>query len=279
MTEKFDIRDWENPLLREAYDQKNYCCIDTGADSNICYIFFSSNGLYYPDTEAVFRTQILEKNRYEWKWVVKNSRIPNVAGRIIYVRDIYKCWYSKGINSKINTIDKVIVLLKELTNHYRVITVGSSAGGYMAVLSAIMLKAGYCLNFSGQYHIAKELGNPYCDLTKFLGDYGGEIFYFVPAYYEEDRKEYLSVRDFACVKAFLFDGHKHASTMLTGNMCDIVDCSEDRLLFYFRKYEGKKIKKMEFLFYTVPVPKQVKILRTEIKGFIIRKLRRHWNGI
>ena len=51
---KFDIWDSQNEIVLKAYEKDNYQCVYTGVKSNICYIFFSSNGVYYPDTGEVF---------------------------------------------------------------------------------------------------------------------------------------------------------------------------------------------------------------------------------
>ena len=279
MQKEFDIRDFKNKILIQAYEKDNYYYVDTDADTNICYIFFSSNGLYYPNTEEVLREQIFEKDRYEWKWVAKNSSVYNRAGRVIFVRDIYKCWYSRGISHKVNTIDKVLELLKTLTEGYRVITVGSSAGGYMAVLSAIKLNAEFCFNFSGQYHISEDLGNPYLDLTDLLKEYNGNIFYFMPVHYEADRKEFLSVENIKCIKTFGFNENRHASTMLTGNISYIIDKEENELIELYERFCGKEINKLHFLLMTVPFKYIFSVLYREIRGFAIRKMGRHWNGI
>lgn len=277
---EFDIRDPENEMIKKAYDgDDNYQVVSTGNQSGLCYIFFSSNGLYYPDTNEVFEEQILNKNRYEWKWVVKNSKVPEVAERIIYVRDVWKQWYSKGINGTVNTIDKTIELLKQLTEGYRTITVGSSAGGYMAVLTAVKLNAEYCINFSGQYMISKELGNPYISLPELLRDYTGEIFYFVPGHCMADQKAYQSVAGLKCIRAFIFNDSKHASTMVPGNMSYIIDKSKDELLDLYRRNTNKEINKFLFLVRTVPLIHVFAILIHEIKGFVKRKTGKHWNGI
>lgn len=277
--QEFDIWDPKNEIVVEAFGKDNYQVFDTGIESDICYVLFSSNGLYFPNTREVFEEEILCKDRYEWKWVVKNSGIPKIAGRIIYVRDIYKQWYARGINSKQNSVDKTLELLKRLTEGYRVITVGSSAGGYMAVLTAVMLNADYCFNFSGQYQISKDLGNPYDDLAPMLEKYEGSIFYFAPAHCEADQKDYESVKDIKCIKAFLFNEHKHASTMLAGNMSFIIDRSEEECLLLQRKNRDKEINKFVFLLQTVPFLKTVKIMKREIQGFIARRLGKYWNGV
>ena len=277
--ENFDIWDPQNEIVLKIYEKDNYEIYDTGADSDICYIFFSSNGLYYPNTREIFEKLIVDQDRYEWKWVVKNSSIPNIAGRIIYMRDIYKQWYSRGINKREDTIDKTLKRLEELTKGYRIVTVGSSAGGYMAVLTAIKLKAEYCFNFSGQYQIPANLGNPYFDLCTMLQNYAGRIFYFLPAHCEADRKEYKSVQDVECVKAFLFNDCKHAATMLTGNISYIIDRKQEDLLLLFEKNDGKEINKILFLFQTVPFCKIFAIMMKEVKGFCVRRMGRKWNDV
>lgn len=279
MSEKFDVWDLGNETIRKEYEKNNYECVDTGIKSNWCYVLFSSNGLYYPDTKEVFEEQIVKKNRYEWKWVVKNSEIPTKAGKIIYVRDIHKIWYSYGINSRENTIDKTLDLLKTLTKGYRVVTIGSSAGGYMAVLAAIKLEACYCLNFSGQYKISDAFSNRYKDISGMLDYYTGEIFYFVPAYCKNDIEQYQLVENKKCVKRFLFNDDRHASTMLTGNMPYIVGNSADKLQRLYTVYSGKKIGKIGFLFHTVPITQWMRLLYGEVKGYLIRLSGKHWNGI
>ena len=277
--EEFDIWDPHNEMVLQAYQDDNYQCVKTGVKSDLCYIFFSSNGLYYPNTREVFEEQIMKKDRYEWKWVVIHSQVPKRAGKIIYVRDIYKRWYSQGISSRVNTIDKVLNLLKRITEGCRVITVGSSAGGYMAVLAAIKLKAEYCLNFSGQYYISRELNNPYYNIAEIMSEYKGQIFYFLPSRCDADRQSYRLVAGMECVKEFLFKDVKHASTMLTGNMSYIIGQSGEELLDLYERNKGKEINKIVFLVQTVPFGAVLNILGKEIKGFIIRRMGKHWNGV
>lgn len=276
---ELDILDLNDEVIVQAYQGENYQCFDTGVDSDLCYILFSSHGLYYPNTREVFQEQIVKKDRYEWKWVVKNSHIPQTAGRIIYVRDIYKEWYSKGINRRTDTIDKTLELLKELTAGWKVVTVGSSAGGYMAVLTAVKLKADYCLNFSGQYCISADLNNPYYNLVDMLSEYKGTIFYFLPAHCEADQAHYKSVQGMGCVKSFLFNENKHAATMFAGNMCCIIDRRKEDLLLLCKKYNNKEINKFVFLFQTAPITKVFTILRKELQSFYVRRMGKHWHGM
>lgn len=49
----------------------NYKIINTG-DSELCFIFCSSNNIYYPDTEEEIVKTIFEKDRYEWERISQN---------------------------------------------------------------------------------------------------------------------------------------------------------------------------------------------------------------
>lgn len=184
--EQFKIWDLNNQIINQVYEQDNYQCVDTGIESDICYIFFSSHGLYYPDTEAEFEETIINRDRYEWKWMANNSRIPTNAGRIIYVRDIHKRYYIYGISKKYNTIDKVLDRLRELTAGYRIVTVGSSAGGYMALIAAVRLNAEYCINIAGIICLDKkavestDIRECYKNIAKLVETYRGGYSIFMP---------------------------------------------------------------------------------------------------
>ena len=58
-----------------------------------------------------------------------------------FVRDVYKQWYLKGVNAEIDSIEKLYEFLKAETEGYQIVTVGSSAGGYAAVLFGYLLNA------------------------------------------------------------------------------------------------------------------------------------------
>ena len=62
----FNIWDENNPLIRSVYEKDNYIIREYENDSDIAAVYFSSNGLYYPDTEEEFRKTVAEGNRYEW---------------------------------------------------------------------------------------------------------------------------------------------------------------------------------------------------------------------
>ena len=114
---------------------------------DICVVYFSSHNIYYPNTEEVFRKKIIEKDAYEWY----STRI-EAGHKHIFIRDIQKQWYIQGINKRINSPEKLLDFLKKECEGYRIITVGSSAGGYAAVLYGSQLGAEKVFSFNGQYH-------------------------------------------------------------------------------------------------------------------------------
>jgi hypothetical protein len=69
--------------------------------SDICIIYFSSNAIYFPNDRAAFCQKIVKENRFEWK-----NNILKSARKVIFIRDVLKSWYLKGISSNINLIEK-----------------------------------------------------------------------------------------------------------------------------------------------------------------------------
>jgi len=111
-----------------------------------CAIYFCSNDIWYPHTEEFFRKRIIEKNFFEWY----GCRITR-AYKHIFVRDVFKQWYITGINGKINSSSKLLDFLKNETEGYKVITLGSSAGGYASALFGPKLGAIQAICFNGQF--------------------------------------------------------------------------------------------------------------------------------
>jgi len=136
-------------------NNKNYI-IETESNINknisYCVIYFSSNDIYYPNAKEAFMKQVVNKNRFEWY----KTRVKK-ASKHIFLRDIKKQWYLTGINSEINTIEKIFEFLKKETEGYNIITVGSSAGGYAAVLFGQLLKADISYSFNGQFMLSDLL--------------------------------------------------------------------------------------------------------------------------
>ena len=179
-------------------------------DSNICAIYFSSNNLYFPNTAAVFNTRIVSKDHYEWF----GTRIENAA-RHIFVRDVKKQWYLEGVSSRLPDFHAVLMELRALCEGFDVITLGSSAGGYAAVLYGVSLRADKIFSFNGQMRLDTLVSNRsspevdplvfhyhdsdahkvYYSLSKLIDNFEGDIFYFCSKYSDWDAEQRHHVQD------------------------------------------------------------------------------------
>lgn len=235
------------------------------ANGKKCYIFFSSNGLY-PDSTAEELQQILvNKNRFEWKSIANAFKYHKDLGKIIYVRDIYKAFYIYGISKQLDSIDKVIGKLKELTSGYEVTTVGISSGGYMAVVCAEALNAERTFCFSGQFDIESHLQHvdliycksveekkKYINILNIIKQYPRiPIYYFCPIGCGHDYVNYQMVKDEKNVRSFLFPDKVHAATVYPFNFPDLLFLSNTRLDKLDKKYQEKIINKNVFYLQTV----------------------------
>ena len=59
-----------NEIIRQAYKALNYRIVETSARTNNAIVFFSGNGLYFPNTKEVFENVILNSDRYEWENII-----------------------------------------------------------------------------------------------------------------------------------------------------------------------------------------------------------------
>lgn len=198
----------DSDIVQQVYTKQDNFIIEYNnqGDKNWCAIYFCSNGIYYPNTEETFRKQIIEKNFFEWY----HSRI-NRASKHIFIRDVFKQWYLTGINIKINTPQKLTEFLRKETEGYNIITIGSSAGGYAAILHGSLLSAKYVLAFNPQFEIkslldtSSETKNPivfrkqkkeneYYDIIPYINK-DTDIFYFYSKASKVDIKQYSYIKD------------------------------------------------------------------------------------
>lgn len=170
----------DSEIVRSVYiNQPNYKIeYNKSCKANICAIYFSSNDIYYPNNEDIFRKRIVEKNFFEWY----NTRIN--ARKHIFIRDIFKQWYLEGINAELDSPEKIFEWLKGETEGYEVVTVGSSAGGYSAVLYGSLLKVQKVIAFNAQFSL------------KAIADASGEKCNpLVYKYKNNDRSKYFELKD------------------------------------------------------------------------------------
>lgn len=88
----------DSDVVRRVYSSlPNYKIdYDNNCADMICAVYFSSNDIYYPNTEEIFRKRIVEKDFFEWY----HTRVR--ARKHIFVRDVFKQWYLEGINADID---------------------------------------------------------------------------------------------------------------------------------------------------------------------------------
>jgi hypothetical protein len=183
----------DSHLVKSSLNEPNYLIeySKDNLDKKYCIVYFSSHNIYYPNTEHNFKKNILVNNKFEWFGL----RIKK-GYKHIFIRDIQKQWYLKGINNQINSIEKIKIFLENEIKGYKTIMIGSSAGGYAAVLFGSLLNSEYIYSFNGQFKVddllesSSELIDPiifrekdnllinkYFSIKKFINN-PNKIFYF-----------------------------------------------------------------------------------------------------
>lgn len=240
----------DSDIVQKAYAQeKNYAIIidEKSAQKDLCAIYFSSNNIYFPNTEKAFQEKISEKNFFEWY----GTRIKD-AHKHIFIRDIQKQWYLEGINKDINSVEKLYLFLEKETENYKVITLGSSAGGFAAVLFGSMLNAEKILSFNGQFMVEDLLEtsdkntdpiifrnknnsdiNVFYSLKKHIKN-PKTIFYFCSQKSEWDYSQYLHVKDIP-LNVIFFNTKHHGIPFLKNALQKVINVEHNALSKYVNK--------------------------------------------
>jgi len=85
---------------------------------------------------------------------------------LFFFKDTAQCWYHNGIVGLGNNIDACVDSIKNLIKdikYNKIITLGTSAGGYAAILFGILLKVDTILSFSCQTFLDKNNRILYAD--------------------------------------------------------------------------------------------------------------------
>lgn len=259
--------DEKNELLKNQYENNNNYFVQAVGKSDICYIFCSSNGIYYPNTTETFIKTIVEGDRYEWGKISNSDEVQEAAGKIIYVRDIYKQYYVRGINGTIDSIEKLCELLKELGSGMKIRTCGISSGGYLATILGVYLQAECVYTFGGQWSLfeglqdAEERGQleksyyflhkyrsvekykRFYEITGLLKNNKVPIMYFYSAQNEEDKVQAQLLKEAkpSCVYCFAMKSSEHGYTMFNGCYKKVLTCSVEKLKQIHFKYENHLI--------------------------------------
>jgi len=246
-------------VFEKAYSLDNYKIIDYQNDTNKCVIYFSGSSIYYPNTEAQLG-KMIETDYYEWT----KTKIFDVK-REIYVRDVTKQFYVEGINKKINTIDKLIKILKKETELYDDVTmIGCSAGAYMAALAGALLEANrvYCfsaffslddVNQEIWYMLKKNENVPerkkYYNIVKYIKEAKNTKFFYVYPGLSKDlinNDSYQStlVEGIGNVYTFRMKEKGHGTCMRKETLQAFVNYNENDLIYLSKK---KRMFKETFL--------------------------------
>ncbi len=233
------IEDFENlsAEINWVYEKKkNYLIIKSKFEDKLnkyCIIYFSSDYIFYPHTKEACFNQIIKNDRYEWY----NTRI-KLGNKHIFVRDIRKRHFLTGINRDLDTIGKVTAFLRSQTKGYKVITIGSSAGGYAAVFFGQELNAERIYTFNGQFLLnndyiyffsepEKLLAKPFSNLNKYLIK-PSTVFYFCSNSNIRDRLQFDHVKDTG-INIFSFNTRVHGVPFLKNNLPVVLNLDINKL--------------------------------------------------
>ena len=237
----------DSDVVKNAYETlDNYLIEYTKGDDNVCAVYFSSNNIYFPNNKKIFTRRITEKNFFEW-YATRIKR----ASKHIFVRDIFKQWYLGGINSTINTAEKIKSFLLKETNGYDVITVGSSAGGYAAILFGSLINAKLAITFNPQFEIASLLHRSSEDINPLIFRLNGtkkryfdivplinqntEIFYLYSSSSPWDREQNLYAPHLPNIHRISFNTFHHGIPFQKAALIHVLNYSREELI----KLEGK----------------------------------------
>ena len=239
------LLDFSNDILNAFYKNPNYKILHGYAHNRRCYIFCSSNGLYYPNKYSVFEDIIVNNDRYEFQFVAK-MLLP-FAEKIILIRDIRKQFYVYGINENLNTIDKVAEFLRSETEGYDVITAGGSAGGYMAIILGYLLQAKSVYTTSAPVNLytfsdvidtysslienkADAARNKYYNLIPFLKNCTIPVFYFYASECEMDIEQAKQINILNTIYIYSIKGSSHGTGFTPRAWCSMLNLSKEEML-------------------------------------------------
>lgn len=211
----------------------------------------------------------MQEDYYEWENVSSNASIREQACRYIFVRDVYKSFCIHGINVNLDSIDKVATELMKLTEGKKVITVGSSAGGYMALVFGLLLNASAVYAFAPQisletynhFHPVKYIEGyrddkkiqPYLSIANLIKDNShSELFIMYPTLCGEDVAQMKIVEavqnDYVHLLKVKHD--KHGTPIYGASVAEILGFSLEQSKELYDRHGGKEVTRERILFET-----------------------------
>ncbi len=243
----------DSQIVKKVYRENPNYLIQYSDDSpnrEYCTIYFCSHNIYFPNAENVFIKRIVEGDFYEWY----GNRIRK-SHKHIFVRDLFKQWYLTGINSEIDTPQKLLELLQQETKGYKVITMGSSAGGYAAMLYGSLLKADQVLAFNPQFEVksmltrSDENNDPlifrlkdtplaeYYDLRNWVDPKTVDIFYFYSTKSTWDKEQYEHSKDITGIHRIAFSTAHHGIPFLKVCLPKVINLDKKTLFGFTGKVQ------------------------------------------
>ena len=195
----------KDSIIFRLYNEDANYKITNNSSIKTCCVFCSSNGLFSSNND--FKS--IDINRFEWTNISQNKRMIDAFGKYIFLRDVFEKSYVDGLNKHINTIDSIIELVKKETVGYEVVCVGSSGGGYLAIiLGAKLPNCSRVYSFGGllslytwtgahdnfsfnditayQRHIGDNDYSKYYSLKSLLINYHANLFHFYGLNHKSD---------------------------------------------------------------------------------------------
>ncbi|WP_144265507.1 hypothetical protein [Faecalibacterium sp. An77] len=193
-----------------------------------------------------------EADRYEWM----RLRARRKVAKEIFIRDIFLSWYAKGINFRIDNIEKLIEWLKRETEGYdEIVTIGNSAGGYMAVICGCALHAKRIFSICGQFSLSHH--NGHTATNPLLVKYGKEKFYEnyrmiqkntqIPVYYiyshgvDHDCEQASYVEPLDNVRTIAVDSARHGKTLNPFDFPVLFSMEQEQLEGLFNAFAGRVV--------------------------------------
>jgi len=148
---------------------------------------------------------------------------------LLFIKDFQQCWYQQGLLGISNNIDETVEFIRQILpqNQHHIRTVGTSAGGFAALLFGALLGADKILAFGPQTIVNKKTFNKfksvdsrekdmgddgrYLDLVKLLGsiNYAGEAHLHFAGENKIDSAAAERLRDFSSVHLHPYKTNNH----------------------------------------------------------------------
>jgi hypothetical protein len=274
-------------LLDHCYkNQKNYK--ERLIGSNVVVVFFTSNALWQEPNSDSFNDRVIKNDYYDYWNVTKSKYFVKYKYDLIFIRDIYLSWYAYGINKNVHSqIDLKNFLIEKTKPYDKVIMVGSSAGGYAALLFGTQINASKIIVFSSQANLNVYLsfyknndtynyfdindGRIVTDLSHLIKDYNGYVYYFYAKGAEVDISQYRCLSELFNVVAFPIKSNDHARTLFAENMLDVICCPENKLKRLSKISKVKGIGSIAFCFLSTGIFRFFNIIIKKLIRTVFKK--------